>query len=203
VMIVQDPMLSIIAVLAAPFAVLFVRNVVARIKATALSQYAAGASVFEGIQETLHGFRIVKAFGLEDEKRRRIGASAQLGRRTGNEMARLMNLPGPLMEALGGVVIAAVCLYGGYRVIETGATPGEFVSFVTAFLLAYEPAKRLARLNADLAGSLVGVRMLFELFDRPPAEPEQDDRPRLRVTTGRIEFKAVQFSYRPPPPAPH
>ena len=41
-------------------------------------------------------------------------------------------------------------MYGGYRVIETGATPGQFFSFLTAFLLAYEPAKRLARLNIEL-----------------------------------------------------
>ena len=55
--------------------------------------------------------------------------------------------------------------YGGYRVIATGATPGEFFSFITAFLLAYEPAKRLARLNIELNSGLVGVRMLFEMLD--------------------------------------
>ena len=43
----------------------------------------------------------------------------------------------------------------------TGATPGQFFAFITAFLLAYEPAKRLARLNIELNSGLVGVRMLF------------------------------------------
>jgi hypothetical protein len=48
------------------------------------------------------------------------------------------------METLGGVAIGLASIYGGYRVIEAGAAPGQFVSFATAFLLAYEPAKRLA-----------------------------------------------------------
>ena len=51
-------------------------------------------------------------------------------------------------------------IYGGYRSIAGAGTPGEFVSFLAAFLLAYEPAKRLARLNMDLNNNLVGVRVL-------------------------------------------
>ncbi len=58
-------------------------------------------------------------------------------------------------------------VYAGHRVINTGASPGEFFSFMTAFLLAYEPAKRLARLNLDLNVALVGVRVLFEVIDSP------------------------------------
>jgi subfamily B ATP-binding cassette protein MsbA len=71
----------------------------------------------------------------------------------------------PMMEMLGGFTVALATIYGGYRVIETGATPGEFVSFMAAFLLAYEPAKRLARLNIDLNNNLVGVRVLYEVID--------------------------------------
>ena len=41
----------------------------------------------------------------------------------------------------------------------------QFFSFLAAFLLAYEPAKRLARLNLDLHTNLVGVRVLFEILD--------------------------------------
>ena len=68
--------------------------------------------------------------------------------------------------------------------IETGATPGEFVSFMAAFLLAYEPAKRLARLNIDLNNNLVGVRVLYEIIDSPAGEPNDDDLPALQLTHG-------------------
>jgi subfamily B ATP-binding cassette protein MsbA len=196
VMIVQDPLLSVIALLVGPIAALLARDVIKRVRSMALGQYGASTSVFETMQETLQGFRVVKAFGLENEMRQRIGASAQRGRRMGDEMARLSNRSSPMMEALGGLVIALVILYGGYRVIETGATPGEFVSFLTAFLLAYEPAKRLTRLHVSLAGVLTGVRVMFEFLDTPPTEADDEFRPALRVSAGRVEFAAVEFAYR-------
>jgi ATP-binding cassette subfamily B protein len=87
-------------------------------------------------------------------------------------------------------------IYGGYRVIETGATPGQFFSFIAAFLLAYEPAKRLARLNIELSSALVGVRILFEVLDSPPTEPPDSDKPRLQIRTPRLAFDEVHFAYR-------
>ena len=100
------------------------------------------------------------------------------------------------METLGGLAIALATIYGGYRMIETGATPGQFVAFLAAFLLAYEPAKRLARLNIDLNNSLVGVRVLYEVIDSPPGEQDDSDRPPLKLATARLEFADVRFAYR-------
>ena len=61
------------------------------------------------------------------------------------------------MEAIGGLAVSLALIYGGYRVVATGATPGEFFSFMAAMLLAYEPAKRLARINLDLNAGLAGI----------------------------------------------
>jgi ATP-binding cassette subfamily B protein len=112
-------------------------------------------------------------------------------------MARVANRASPLMETLAGLAISTVLIYGGYRVVETGATPGEFFSFIAAFLLAYEPAKRLARLNMDLTSALVGVRILFEILDSPASEPSDTGKLPLALTTARIEFADVSFEYRP------
>src|SRR5436309_495163 len=112
-------------------------------------------------------------------------------------MARLAYRSGPLMEALGGFAIAGALVYGGFRVIETGATPGQFSSFLAAFMLAYEPAKRLARFNLDLNSGLVGVRILFDVVDHPPTEPAEDGKPPLKLARARVEFANVQFAYRP------
>jgi ABC-type multidrug transport system fused ATPase/permease subunit len=86
-------------------------------------------------------------------------------------------------------------LYGGYRVLVLGATPGDFVSFIAAFLLAYEPAKRLTRLNVDLHTSLLGVQVLFDILDLPDDAPNIG-KPDLRVGCGVVEFADVSFSYR-------
>src|SRR5262249_58695249 len=101
------------------------------------------------------------------------------------------------MEGLGGLAIAGALVYGGFRVLQTGATPGQFFSFLAAFMLAYEPAKRLARLNIELNSGLVGVRILFEIIDAPPTEPADSDKPPLKITQAQIEFQDVLFGYRP------
>jgi ATP-binding cassette subfamily B protein len=86
-------------------------------------------------------------------------------------------------------------IYGGYRVVYTGATPGEFFSFMTAFLFAYEPAKRLARLNIDLNAALVAARILFEVIDAKSTEPDDGERLPLVPTRAQIEFTQVRFGY--------
>jgi ATP-binding cassette, subfamily B, bacterial MsbA len=101
-----------------------------------------------------------------------------------------------MMDILAGITVALAIIYGGYRTINMGATPGQFFSFLAAFLLAYEPAKRLARLNIDLNNALVGVRILFEVIDSPSGEPNDDDRPALALSAARLQFDDVQFAYR-------
>jgi len=93
-----------------------------------------------------------------------------------DKWARVANRASPLMETLGGLAICLAIIYSGYLIIYKGAAPGAFISFLAAFLLAYEPAKRLARLNLELNNHLVGVRMLFEVMDSPATEPGDDDK---------------------------
>jgi len=196
VMVVQDPVLSFFSFVVAPPAFFVLRKLIRRIYSIARTQFQGGTRIIETLQETLQGIRIVKAFTLEDIMRERFDRNVAAVEYEANKMARVSNRASPLMETLGGCAIAIAITYGGYRVIETGATPGQFFSFITAFLLAYEPAKRLARLNIELHSALVGVRVLFEVIDSPPSEAPDGSRPDLQTTTARLEFKDVHFAYR-------
>jgi ATP-binding cassette, subfamily B, bacterial MsbA len=197
VMVIQDPVMSIGGFIIAPPAVFFLRKMLRRVRNIARTQFVGGTRIIETMQESLQGMRMVKAFSLEQEMRRRLSVSVDVVERESNKMARVANRAGPLMETLGGVAIALAMIYGGYRGIHGGGTPGQFVSFLAAFLLAYEPAKRLARLNIDLNNNLVGVRVLYEVIDSPPGESSDDDRPPLKLGAGRLEFADVHFAYRP------
>ena len=196
VMVVQDPVLSFFSFVVAPPAFFVLRKLIRRIYSIARTQFHGGTRIIETLQETLQGIRIVKAFTLEDTMRERFDRNVAAVEHEANKMARVSNRASPLMETLGGCAIAIAITYGGYRVIDTGATPGQFFSFITAFLLAYEPAKRLARLNIELNSALVGVRILFEVIDSPPSEAPDDNKPNLQITTARLEFKDVHFAYR-------
>ena len=197
VMIAQDPIMSFFSFVVAPPAFLVLRKMIRRIYSIARNQFTGGTRILETMQETVQGIRIVKAFTLEEVMRQRLQANVAELENESNKWARVANRASPLMEGLGGFAIAGALIYGGFRVIETGATPGQFFSFLAAFMLAYEPAKRLARLNIELNSGLVGVRILFEIIDTPPTEPNDDDKPAVNIATARVEFNDVRFGYRP------
>jgi len=200
VMVVQDPVMSLVTLVVAPPALVALRKLVRRIRTIAHNQFTGGARIIETMQEALQGLRIIKAFTLEDAMQRRFDDNVGVVEHESYKMARVANRASPLMETLGGFAMSIAVVYGGYRVIATGATPGEFFSFMAAFLLAYEPAKRLARLNLDLNSNLIGVRVLFEIIDSPPTEPNDGDKPSLELDKARVEFSDVRFSYRPGEP---
>jgi ATP-binding cassette subfamily B protein len=197
VMAWQDPVMSLFSIIAVPPAMLMLRKMIKRIRSVAHQQFTGNTRILETMQEALQGIRIIKAYELEDKMRGRFDAHVAALEQESNKWARIAHRSGPLMEALGGFAVAIALVYGGYRVILTGATPGQFFSFLAAFMLAYEPAKRLARLNIDLHSTLVGVRILFDVIDHPPSEPPDEDHPPLKLSAARVEFADVQFAYRP------
>jgi ATP-binding cassette subfamily B protein len=196
VMAIQDPWMSLFGLLIAPPALFFIRKLVRRIRNLAHDQFTGTADILETMQESLQGIRTVKAFTLEQTMQTRIDKSIAMVEANANKMARVQSRSSPLMETLGGIAIAGTLMYGGYRVIATGATPGQFFSFITAFLLAYEPAKRLARLNIELNSYLIGARKLLEIVDSPATEPDDSGKSALKLTNAQVEFRDVTFAYR-------
>lgn len=195
VMIVQAPMLSLFAFVIMPPAVMGVSVLVRRVRKHAKSQFVSTTRILSVLQETALGVRIVKAFGVEPRMDDAMNAAVRDVERQSNKIASLTARTSPLMETLGGFAIALVILYGGYYVVEQGQEPGALFSFITSLLLAYDPAKRLARLQVNLNNSLVGVRLMYELIDDVPALTDAEGARDLVVTGGRIEFDNVVFSY--------
>jgi ATP-binding cassette subfamily B protein len=200
VMVVQDPVLFFVSVIVFPPALFLLRKMARRIRTVGRNQFTGNTQILETMQEALQGMRIVKAFTLEDVARKRFDTHVTEVEAQSNKMARVASRSSPLMEAIGGVAISLAIVYGGYKVIVAGAAPGEFFSFLAAILLVNEPVKRLARLNIDLSAALVGVRVLYEVIDSKATEPADDDKPPLRLTQSRLEFRDVTFAYRPGEP---
>jgi len=196
VMVYQAPLMSTVALLVAPIAILFVGGLIKRIRQIAKAEFASSTQIIAIIQETVQGAKMVKAFGLGDHMRGRMTDAVSSVEKRANKMAQLQARTSPLMESLGGISIGLVILYAGWSTISSGKTPGEFMSFITALLLAYEPAKRLARMNVSIAESLIPVRALFNILDHPQSITEADDKPALQLTRGKIELDHVSFAYR-------
>ncbi len=196
VMVSQDPLLALLALMFVPVAAVGVRKIGLRVRKIMAGEFQGAMQMMELLQETAQGIRIVKAFTLEDFMRARQARAIESFRTAANKLARVSSRTSPIMESLGGFAIAAVVLYSGYTVIIRGNPPGGLFSFITSVIMLYEPMKRVARLHVDLSSALFGVSMLYDFLDERDFEEDPPLTPELKITNGRIEFRDVVFGYR-------
>ena len=148
------------------------------------------------IQETSTGIRIIKAFALEDRMAFRMNKAVREVEKRSNAIARLEAITSPLMDTLSGFAIAAVVALSAVQAFgQTNSSPGQLMSFVTALLMAYEPAKRLSRMRVSIESGMVGVRMMFGLLDQPETLTQHPAALHLAKGEGRITFDQVSFDY--------
>ena len=197
VMVSQDPLLSLLALMFVPLAAVGVRKIGIRVRKIMASEFQGAMQMMESLQETAQGIRIVKAFTLENFMRARQEKAITSFQAAANKLARVSSRTSPIMESLGGFAIAAVVLYSGYTVIIRGNQPGSLFSFITSVIMLYEPMKRVARLHVDLSSSLFGVSLLYDFLDEHDYEDDRPQAPELEVTDGKIELRDVVFGYRP------
>ncbi|MBB3386375.1 MULTISPECIES: ABC transporter ATP-binding protein [unclassified Rhizobium] len=195
VMVFQDPVLSIAFVVIAPPLFFALRYISKRLRAATRDAIVLNSHVLGAMQETIQGVSIVKAFTMEEELERKINKLITAAEHRQNRIARLSERNGPLIETVAGFAIASLFAYAAYRSIYDNVSPGVFFSFATSLLLAYDPARRLAKLQVQLERAVVNARMIYELLDMEPRQRDLPDAKPLNVTDARIEFRNVHFAY--------
>ncbi|MBY3118946.1 MULTISPECIES: ABC transporter ATP-binding protein [Rhizobium] len=195
VMIIQDPLLSLAVFIMAPPLLYALRYVSKRLRSATREAVHLNSHVLGAMQETIQGIAIVKAFTMEEELERKVNKLIKGAESRANRIARLSERTSPLTESFAGFAVASVLAYAAYRSIYFNVPPGAFFSFVTALLLAYDPARRLARLQVQMERAVVNARMIYELLDMEPRQRDLPDARPLTVTQARIEFRNVSFAY--------
>ncbi|MGO4565826.1 ABC transporter ATP-binding protein [Rhizobium sp. 2YAF20] len=195
VMIIQDPLLSLAVMVLAPPLLYALRYVSKRLRAATRESINLNSHVLGAMQETIQGISIVKAFTMEEELDRKINKLITAAEGRANRIARLSERTAPLTDSFAGFAIASVLAYAAYRAIYQNVPPGAFFSFVTALLLAYDPARRLARLQVQMERAVVNARMIYDILDMEPRQRDLPDAKELVVTEAKIEFKGVTFGY--------
>ena len=195
VMFSKDWQLAAISIFIFPLAALPILRLGRRMrKVTANTQEEMGLFTTL-LEQTFQGIRMVKAYGMEGYEKSRIGGIVERIFGLNLKSARTRALSSPIMETLGGVAICIVIIYGGHRVIAGATTSGAFFSFIMAMLLAYEPMKRLANMNARLQEGLAGAQRLFQLLDTEPGILEKPGAVDLPAVKGHIRLEDVAFAY--------
>jgi ATP-binding cassette subfamily B protein len=195
VMVLQDWVLSLFALLIAPPLVYTVNYLMRRLRRITRDSVEVNARLIGAMQEATQGITIVKAFTMETALSAKLAGLIAHAEQQANRMARVSERISPVAETLAGFAIAGVIAYAGYRAFYGNQPPGAVFAFITALLLAYDPARRLARMQVGLERSLVNARMIYEILD---LEPHQGDAPGARpltVDAAEVRFEHVTFAY--------
>lgn len=200
VMVYQDPLLSLSALLIGPPLIYTVTYLMRRVRRITRESVQINSRLIGAMQEATQGIAIVKAFTMEDELTRRIGGLVTDAEQRANKIARVSERLSPISDMLAGFAVAGVIAYSGYRATVLGEPPGEVFSFITALLLAYDPARRLARMQVGMERALVNARMIYELLDLEPKQRDVPGAVELKVSTGEVRFKDLTFGYTPEVP---
>jgi ATP-binding cassette, subfamily B, bacterial MsbA len=195
VMVMQDPLLSVIGLLIGPPLVYAVNYLMRRLRRVTRESVEVNSHLFGAMQETVQGIAIVKAFTMEEQLSKKLSELVTSAENRANKIARVSERLTPITEMLAGLAIAGVIGYAAYRAASAGQSPGSVFAFITALLLAYDPARRLARVQVNLERSLVNARMIYELLDQEPPQRDAPGAKELVVGAGGIAFRSVCFSY--------
>jgi len=195
VMFSKDPLLSLIILVTAPALLLAMRAMARKLRVAARESVEFNAHVSGAMQETIQGLPIVKAFTMEEQIRGRVEGLIDMAEKRANRIARLSERTAPLTETFAGAAIALVVGYAAYQSIYNGQLPGAFISFIASMLLAYDPARRLTKLQVQMERAYVNAKMIYDILDTPVPMREAADAKPLVVTEGRIEFRNVTFGY--------
>lgn len=153
------------------------------------------------LSQIFQGVRLIKSYCMEKQEQKTVeglvdGLFARIMKAT-----RTRSAVHPIMEILGGIAIVIVITYGGMQVINGEQSAGSFFTFITALLLAYEPLKHIANLNAELQEKLAGATRVFAVLEVLPEIKNAKDAKPINLSKGQVQFNDVHFSYNPKKPA--
>ncbi|MEX2616949.1 MAG: ABC transporter ATP-binding protein [Alphaproteobacteria bacterium] len=147
------------------------------------------------LDDVFKGIRQVKAYGMEDHEQRRADSMFESIYRYILKAASVRSRSYPIMESLGGLAIAVVLCFGGYQVLSGETTVGKLIAFLTALVMAYQPVRSLAAMNASLQEGLAAAQRIFHMIDNKPRIFDSPDARPLAVDRGAVRFDDVHFSY--------
>ncbi|MEY4166463.1 MAG: Lipid export ATP-binding/permease protein MsbA [Acidobacteriota bacterium] len=159
------------------------------------SRQESGAEMLDVAQEALSSQRVVKAFGMENYESSRFGRAARQQMADQLRAMRIYFLSPIVLETVGIVAVAFLLLYVQRSIVLGQMTLGGFATFLVAMFKAYDPLRRLSRLQHDLQQGLASAARIFRLLDEEQSMPERADAIALKGFSGEIEFREVTFGY--------
>ena len=194
VMFLQDTLMTLYSIVIIPIIFGLVSFLSRKIRKVAKEETDLSGHYFAAGSEALAGVRTVKSYNLERKSIEKFNSSVDALEDRIFGISKVTAATHPIMEFLGGLVLGLFVIYAAWQTITYGKTPGEFTAFITAFLLAYQPASKISKLWVELQKSLTQSFFMFRLIDTKPKSVSCGNKS-LQSGNGSVNFSDVSFGY--------
>ena len=187
--------LTLLIIAIAPLIAWLIRVASRKLRGTNREMQQTTGRLTGAVEESLAGVREIKLFGTHEHEDRRFSSIAERLRKQTMRTVRVSSANAPLVQVLAAAAVSAVIWTASALSAQDKLTPGEFVAFVTAMSMLFEPIRRLTNINAVIQRGLAGAQSIFELLDTPPEPDSLDEQPDRAPATGALRFDRVCFRY--------
>lgn len=192
---VRDPSLACTSLILVPAVFFVLSKLNKKLRRVVHKTQDEHGSLTSYLSQMFQGIRVVKAYCMEtyEVARMQTHTDAIVSLITKSTQTRAIS--NPIIDVLAGLIVTSILIYGGLQVMNGTRTTGDFVSFITALFLAYEPLKRLSNINHNLQEGITAATRVFAIIDTPTVIQSP---PQSVVTSrfeGHLEFKEVSFNY--------
>jgi len=198
VMFYHNPKLAILAIFVFPLAILPISKIGKRLRKISKNTQIGFGTFTSKLSESLGGIKTVKSFNSEKFEQEKINNEVKNLFELTFKSTKVNSIARPLMETLGGLAISSIIFIGGSEVLSGSTTPGTFFSFLTALIMAYQPVKSLASLNATLQIAMASAERVFDIVDKRPQIKEKEsnlDHKLTKKSSYNLDFQNVFFKY--------
>jgi len=164
-----------------------------------LSQDQAG-DLATTVEESVHGIRVLKAYGRGPEAYRSFSEQADELRNTEMNKARQMSAFTFSIITIPEVVLGICVVLGVWLVTQDHLTVGAIVAFFATAAVINGPVEQLGQLLSMSLNAKTAVDRYFEVLDSENAVDDPEQPVELDAPRGEVTFSGVRFYYPDAPP---
>ena len=194
-MFYHDWQLSLLAIIMIPIAAISSKNLGKKMGKKVNISLEASDKFMKFLSEIIKGSWLIKIYQKEEEELKRISMIIDERFKAIRKVEQTRLGAGPIMEVISAIAIAVVVFFAGYRSMQGAITLGEFVSFLAALMLAYQPVRALAGINIGIQEGISAAKRIYELIDQINEIYHDENAPSLKLNNASVEFKNISFTY--------
>ena len=194
-MFYHDWQLSLLATIMIPIAAISSKNIGKKMGKKVHVSLEASDKFMKFLSEIIKGSWLIKIYQKEEDELKKISMIIDERFKAIRKVEQTRLGAGPIMEIISAVAIAIVVFFAGYRSIQGAITLGEFVSFLAALMLAYQPVRALAGINVGIQEGITAAKRIYEIIDQKNEIFNDENAPSLKLKNATLEFKNISFTY--------